>query len=387
MTPAALYRLLRQETPTFWADFGRDGSVVGSLHAFPCNTRVEWSRALQLGASNQHTPFARGAVGWLGYESGAWFEEMPPPAATTPLPPAWWGSVVSWARFDGLGRRVDGNSPVACSPSEPPSAPSGRLAERPEPRQFTAGVRAVLDHLRRGDAYQVNLSRRLVVAHPGDPLDAWLRLRALNPARRAMLIETRAGAVVSNSPELLLRQRGTRLLSVPIKGTSPAHTSRAALLSSPKERAELTMIVDLVRADLGRVAAPGSVRAGQRRVGRVGHLWHAMQRVYAELEPGRDTVDAVAALFPPGSVTGAPKVRAMEIIRALEPVPRGVYCGSLGWIGPGGCELNVAIRTIQFAGGEAHVHVGAGVVIGSEPERELLETEIKAERMLEALLA
>ncbi|MBM4392374.1 MAG: anthranilate synthase component I family protein [Deltaproteobacteria bacterium] len=326
-------------------------------------------------------------MGWLGYEAGAWFEQMPSPVSAPSLPQAWWGTISCWARFDRLGRRVAGNAPVASSPSNGPRAPGGRLVERPSPRTFTGGVRAVLDHLRRGDAYQVNLSRRLVVATPGDPLDAWLRLRALNPARRAILVETPVGAVVSNSPELLLRQRGRKLLSVPIKGTAPAGAARAALLESPKERAELTMIVDLVRADLGRVAAPGTVRAGPRRVGRVGHLWHAMQRVHAELDEGRDTIDAISALFPPGSVTGAPKVRAMEIIRALEPVPRGVYSGGVGWIGPGGCELNVAIRTIQFAGGEAHVHVGAGIVLGSEPERELLETDLKAERLLQALLA
>ncbi len=361
--------------------------MIGSLRAFSCNTRDEWSRSLQTGAAARRTPFARGAVGWLAYEAGAWFELMPRPVTPPTLPLAWWGHVAAWARFDRHGRRVAGNAPLASTAAPAARPPEGRLVERPDPRQFTEGVRAVLDHLRRGDAYQVNLSRRLVVSHPGDPLDAWLRLRALNPARRAMLIETPGGAVVSNSPELLLRQRGAQLLSVPIKGTAPVGASRQALLASPKERAELTMIVDLVRADLGRVAATGTVRAGPRRVGRVGHLWHAMQRVHARLDDGRDTIDAIAALFPPGSVTGAPKVRAMELIRALEPVPRGVYCGSLGWLGPGGCELNVAIRTIQFVGREAHVHVGAGIVIGSDPERELLETEVKAERMLQALLA
>ncbi|MBM4369950.1 MAG: chorismate-binding protein, partial [Deltaproteobacteria bacterium] len=221
MTPAALYRQLRHEASSFWADFGRDGSVVGSLRAFPCASREAWSRSLPAGAADQRIPFARGAVGWLAYEAGAWFEQMPHPVAPPPLPLAWWGTVDAWARFDGLGRRVDGNAPVASSSNDAPRAPSGRLVERPDPRAFTGGVRAVLDHLRRGDAYQVNLSRRLVVATPGDPLDAWLRLRVLNPARRAILIETPEGAVVSNSPELLLRQRGRQLLSVPIKGTAP----------------------------------------------------------------------------------------------------------------------------------------------------------------------
>jgi anthranilate/para-aminobenzoate synthase component I len=241
----------------------------------------------------------------------------------------------------------------------------------------------------------VNLARRIRVRHAGDAFDAWRRIRAANPARRAMLVESPWGAVISNSPELLLDVRDRRLLSVPIKGTAPrvARTGCRmppeveALLRSPKERAELTMIVDLVRADLGRVAAPGSVRAGPRRVGPVGHVWHAMQRVEATLADGRDAVDAFAAVFPAGSVTGAPKLRAMEVIRALEPVPRGVYCGALGWFGAGGrAWWNVAIRTITLAAGEADLHVGAGIVLGSRPAREYEETELKARAMLRALI-
>jgi anthranilate/para-aminobenzoate synthase component I len=246
-------------------------------------------------------------------------------------------------------------------------------------------VGRVLAHLRAGDCYQVNLSRRLIVSSPGDPFLAWLRLRASNPARRAILVETPVGAIVSNSPELLLRARGRRLLSVPIKGTAPLGSPPISLLRSAKERAELTMIVDLVRSDLGRVAAPGSVEAGPRRVGPVGHVLHAMQRVQARLEDGKTGIDAIEALFPPGSVTGAPKVRAMELIAELESCARGAYCGAIGMIGGERVDLNVAIRTVSFVGGEAHVQVGAGIVIGSSPEREFEETELKARRMLEAL--
>lgn len=330
----------------------------------------------------------QGIVGWLGYEAGADFERMPEPAGARLLPDAWWGTVRAAAAFDRAGHLVASRNidDVALVRELPVLAPRAVLrVDEPDPHIFLDGVAAVLEHLRRGDCYQVNLSRRLVVRGPVDPVGTWIRLRSTNPSRRGLLLDTGDGAVISNSPELLLRARGDRLLSVPIKGTAPLDAPRGWLLRSAKERAELTMIVDLVRSDLGRVAAPGSVLAGPRRVGRVGHVWHAMQRVEARLAAGFDVADAFAACFPPGSVTGAPKVRAMEVIRALEPVPRGVYCGSLGWFGPGAADANVAIRTISVRGDEAHVQVGAGIVLGSEPERELAECRLKAERMLAAL--
>ena len=330
----------------------------------------------------------QGIVGWFGYEAGAGVERMHEPIAPRLLPDAWWGAIRAAASFDRTGQLVAANNvdPAALRGEPPLPLPRSTLhVEEPDPRIFLEGVASVLQHLRRGDCYQVNLSRRLVVRGTVDPLATWLRLRSANPSRRGVLLDTGAGAAISNSPELLLRARAARVLSVPIKGTAPLAAAPAALLRSAKERAELTMIVDLVRSDLGRVAAAGTVRAGPRRVGRVGHVWHAMQRVEARLAAGLDAVDAFAALFPPGSVTGAPKVRAMEVIRALEPVPRGLYCGSLGWFGPGGADANVAIRTISVRGDEAHVQVGAGIVLGSDPERELAECRLKAERMLAAL--
>ena len=343
---------------------------------------------MAISAGRDPHPWMSGIVGWFGYEAGALFEQMPEPAGPRLLPDSWWGQVEAAAAFDRTGqvlatRNVDPSLLTGLPEPLPPRAPF--VLEEPDSAPFLEGVRAVTEHLRRGDCYQVNLSRRLVARGRFDPLATWLRLREANPCRRGLLLDTGEGAVISNSPELLLRARGRTVLSVPIKGTAPLSTDRSSLLRSAKERAELTMIVDLVRSDLGRVAAPGSVQAGRRRVGRVGHVWHAMQRVRAQLAPDADVVDAFGALFPPGSVTGAPKVRAMEVIRALEPVPRGVYCGSLGWFGPGGVDANVAIRTISILGGEANIQTGAGRVLGSDPERELAECRLKAERMLEAL--
>lgn len=393
----AVYAAIRGAGPSFWADRGRRWTVIGRLTNVGMVSAENWrvvgrrrvnGRAATVGAST--LPFAGGVVGWFGYEAGAWMERMPAPVGARVLPDAWLGECGSFACFDQLSRvwfaTPDLRGVVRAARSEP-APPVGKpvLLDAGDRRAFEQGVTTILEHLRRGDVYQVNLARQVVVDAPGDPWTVWRRLRASNPARRAMLIETDDGAVVSNSPELLLCVQGGRLLSVPIKGTAAKSSDAVALLSSEKERAELTMIVDLVRSDLSRVARVGSVKTAPRRVGGVGHVWHAMRRVTAELRPGLDAVDAFAALFPAGSVTGAPKVRAMEVIRALEAAPRGVYCGAIGWFGDDGDGWwNVGIRTIQFAGEQALFHVGAGIVLGSDPASEYAETTLKARRMAEA---
>jgi para-aminobenzoate synthetase component 1 len=402
---------LRAEGPVFHGDVGRGWSVVGPLVDEGAVSAADWAQrardALQRPGLPSCTPavgsaFQPGRVGWFGYEAGPWFAPVAAAAGATPLPTAWLGrcdaayvlapdgsaTVVGWPDDAAtLAARLARGVP----PLGPVSTPSGRHVPRDDRQRFMEGVRRIRAHLRAGDCYQVNLARRVDVDSPGDPLDAWRRLRAWNPARRAVFVETPHGAVVSNSPELLLAVQGGRALSVPIKGTAPRGGPVEPLLRSPKERAELTMIADLVRADLGRVAAPGSVEAGPRRVGPVGHVWHAMQRVSCALAEGRDAADAFAAVFPAGSVTGAPRIRATEVIRALEDGPRGVYCGAIGWFGAGGSAWwNVAIRTISFgprgaAEPRASFHVGAGIVLGSDPAREYDETALKAQRMLEAL--
>ena len=385
-----------------------------------------------------------GTFGWFSYEAGAWCLPTPAPRTALPLPAAWLARATSaavhasgrWdlatrAEFLQIGPNASQVGPNASGPDTVAAVPRtgdrlfeawhhavrhgapaldaahGRVVEATPEATYVAGVRAIQEHLRAGDCYQVNLARRLTVGAPGTPFDAWRRLHALNPARRGALLETRHGAVVSNSPELLLHAEGGRALSVPIKGTSArsgGEQARRSLLESPKERAELRMIVDLVRADLARVARPGSIRTGARRVGAVGHLWHAMQRVSCDLDLRYDAVDAFRALFPAGSVTGAPRMRAMEVIHALEPVSRGVYCGSIGGFFDIDAEAracaghwNVAIRTLSFpassnptsmrssSADEAHLHVGAGIVLGSDPEREWAETSLKAERLLQAV--
>lgn len=366
----------------------------------PLEPRGDWATTVRRSLDGSGWPVA--TVACFTYEGGALFEQMPAPLAESGLPPVWLGQIEAAFLWDHHGLRIQGRPgaverlaalPPVSTPAPP--AATGRARRLTTPAQFRRGVRTILDHLRSGDCYQVNLARELRVTHAGDPLDAWRRLRRQNPARRGFYLEMPHATVVSNSPELLLEARRGRVRSAPIKGTAPRLADRDAsraealrLLQSPKERAELTMITDLVRSDLARVVLADSLSATPRRVGAVGHVWHAIREVRGTLAPGRDALDAFGVLFPAGSVTGAPKVRAMELIRALEPGPRGAYCGSIGWFGSdSSARFNVAIRTITFRGGEASLHVGAGIVLGSDPEREYAETELKAARMLESLCA
>jgi len=344
-----------------------------------------------------------GTVGYLAWEAGQWVDRIAV-AGKSPLPLAWFGRCEAvWTRqLVPTGGPVERWLGSGDAVRELSRVPLGRVPEATRtggaPRwspgaEYEDAVAATLGSIREGDCYQVNLAREVQVDTPGDPLHAWLRLALRNPARRAMLLDTGEFTIVSNSPELLLAAEGRSILSVPIKGTRPADAPVQALLHSAKERAELTMIVDLVRADLGRVARVGSVRAGPRRVGHVGHLWHAMQRVRAELDDGRVPVDALQALFPAGSVSGAPRIRATELIAKHERRARGIYCGTMGWFADdGSARWNVAIRTLVFEGagaspGRAHFHVGSGIVWGSDPQRERVETEWKAQQLLSAVCA
>jgi anthranilate/para-aminobenzoate synthase component I len=200
-------------------------------------------------------------------------------------------------------------------------------------------------------------------------------------------------AVLSNSPELLVRVHNGMALAEPIKGTRPRAADEqtdarlaAELEASPKERAELTMIVDLLRNDLGKVAQPGTVVAGNRHIQAHANVHHASQRIRAELNAGTDAWDVLAALLPYGSVTGAPKVRACKRIHELESQPRGVYCGGIGFVSDGGdARWSVAIRTAVIHGTNARYHVGGGIVAESEPRAEWLETEAKGLALAKAL--
>jgi anthranilate/para-aminobenzoate synthase component I len=256
---------------------------------------------------------------------------------------------------------------------------------------YLDGVRRVLEYLRAGDAYQVNLARRLSAScQDGDPvwLAATLRQRAPAPHAAWIAAADGGGYLVGNSPERFLAVGADGAVETrPIKGTRPRagtgdadRAGAAALAASEKDRAEHVMIVDLERNDLGRVCRTGSVEVGAvARVVALPTVFHLVSTVRGRLRPGVGLAALLAATFPGGSITGAPKRRAMQIIDELEPVPRGPYTGATGWLGAAGdLDLAVAIRTALVAGGRLSLSVGGGVVIDSTPESELAETEVKA---------
>lgn len=270
----------------------------------------------------------------------------------------------------------------------PPESETGRDG-------FLEAVRAAVRAIHAGDVFQVNLAHRLTLPMRGHPRDLFAALvRAARPAHGAYLELPDGRALCSVSPELFLRYRARtrRLTTEPMKGTRPlrpgAEDAARELFDSEKDRAELAMIVDLMRNDLGRVARFGSVRVDEpRRVEAHGDaVLQASARVSCELRAGLGFADALAAAFPPGSVTGAPKIRAMQLIDQLEPVERGFYCGSIGRVEPGGdAECSVAIRTAIVSPPDAagvrtvSYHVGCGIVADSDPEAEWRESLDKAE--------
>ncbi|MDF5758355.1 chorismate-binding protein [Spongiactinospora sp. TRM90649] len=300
----------------------------------------------------------------------------------------WWAVVVTYegkvtcARFDDvrpappLARMAAGAAPWR-GPS--PASWTGSLDQV----AYEAGVETIRSHIERGEVYQANLCRVLTAPLPGpepDPLTLAVRLAEGNPAAHAAAIGLRGLGVVSASPELYLSRDGDVIESRPIKGTG---LSAEDLLE--KDYAENVMIVDLVRNDLGRVAEVGSVSVPELcAVEAYPGMVHLVSTVRARLAPGAGWPELFAATFPPGSVTGAPKSSALRIINALEPEPRGPYCGAVGWVDADRrrAALAVGIRTFWFEHDLIRFGTGAGITWGSDARREWRETELKASRLI-----
>jgi aminodeoxychorismate synthase component I len=259
--------------------------------------------------------------------------------------------------------------------------------------QFCQTVARAQDYIAAGDIYQVNLSYRFAAPWHGAPAALYGALRECSPAPHAAWIETRQRSVLSASPECFLDLSGRRIRTRPIKGTRPRRAETDAdersafeLLTSQKEIAELVMITDLERNDLGQVCDYGSVTVRELlKLERFQQVFHLVSTVEGRLRPEVDHVTALRACFPGGSITGAPKKRAREIIAELEPEPRGLYTGAIGYFGYNGeSQFSIAIRTVVIEHGVAHFHVGAGIVADSVPEREWQETLDKAAGILSA---
>jgi para-aminobenzoate synthetase component 1 len=263
--------------------------------------------------------------------------------------------------------------------------------------EYLNAVNRVRDYIFAGDIFQANLSQRFEAPIAEPPWELYCRLRAKNPAPFAAFLDLPGYAVVSASPERFMRvDAGGHVETRPIKGTrprgiGPEHDAALgrALTESPKDRAENLMIVDLIRNDLSRVCAPGSVRVRELfALERFATVHHLVSTVVGDLVPGADARDLLRASFPGGSITGAPKLRAMEIIAELEPSARGVYCGAIGyWSATGELDTSIAIRTAVAKDGQVYLNAGGGIVADSDAEQEYRETLDKARGLIDALVA
>jgi para-aminobenzoate synthetase component I len=257
--------------------------------------------------------------------------------------------------------------------------------------QYESAVARVIDFIRAGDIFQANIAHTLKVSLAAPPTEIYRRLIAKNGDWYSALLDYGSFAIASNSPELFLRvEADGQVISRPIKGTRPTAPGMAsALLASEKDTAELNMIIDVQRNDLGRICAPGSVRVTEpRTIESHPTILHGVATIQGRLRPNITLVDLLTATFPCGSVTGAPKIRAMQIINDLEPTRRNVYCGAIGYLDPdGSIQFNVAIRTMTLLGDSAYLPVGAGIVADSDPAAEYEETLVKARSILAALSA
>ena len=296
------------------------------------------------------------------------------------------------ARLTAIGDRLAAPLPLDGSPPAAVTEPGLRV--EPADRDFLDSVARAQRHIAAGDLFQVVLSRRFTRPWTASPLPVYRALRSLNPSPYHFLLTGDGRALAGASPEMLVRIEAGRLTMRPIAGTrrrGPDEETdvrlEAELRASAKEWAEHIMLVDLARNDAGRVAQPGSVRVeGLGRIERFSHVMHLVSTVSADLASGRDALDALAACFPAGTVSGAPKIRAMEIIEAEESSPRGPYGGAVAYLDHGGdLDSCIAIRCVEFTNGEARVQAGAGIVADSTPAEELAEIDHKARAMLAAL--
>ncbi len=370
-------------------------------------------------------PFPGGVVGYFSYDLCHFIERLPAAAADDlGLPECYLGFYDAVVAFDHLlGKTYIISTGFPEQDEMPRTKRAGErlreirgliaeercVAERPSAaglneatalssnfsRQgYLEAVARAREYICAGDIFQVNLSQRFEVALSVPPYALYRRLRHINPAPFAAYLDFDEVRVISASPERFLKVRSDFVETRPIKGTRPRGRTPAEdealageLLSSAKDRAENVMIVDLERNDIGRVCRYGSVRVTELVILETyPTVFHLTSTVVGRLRPGIDRVDLLRAAFPGGSITGAPKVRAMEIIDELEPTRRGVYTGSIGYLGfDGDMDLNIVIRTILAKGGRAYFQVGGGIVYDSEPEAEYRETLDKARALARAL--
>jgi anthranilate/para-aminobenzoate synthase component I len=348
------------------------GDAKGATLTVGGRTRLQWVDPLE-GLSWMATQRSHRWAGYLSYDLGRRFESLPSQAADDLQLPLY-----AFAMLDG---------PATPQPTSPATATLLRSTFTRD--AYEKAVARVVDYIAAGDIFQVNLSQRYTAASEITAASLFERLQQQSPADFGAMLDFGDFALVSNSPELFLHVSPMgRVATRPIKGTRPRQPGMDdELRSSIKDKAELNMIVDLERNDLGRVCEIGSVRVTQpRTIEAHPTVYHGVATVEGQLRKDVGLVELLRATFPGGSITGAPKIRAMQIIEELEPFRRGPYCGAIGYLDPdGSMQFNVAIRTMILKQGLVHIPVGGGIVADSSPAAEYEETLVKARAMFTAL--
>jgi anthranilate synthase component I len=395
----------------------RKGKIIDVLE--------EYSRRYQNVALGEQQGFAGGFLGYYGYDRVQEIENVPlyPPVKEYP-PDAMFGLFHIVVKFDHLHQMLTviynciinknlllseqyyegkrklesifiqlGKSPSTENTFHCDSSSVEHASDR---EAFCSSVQRAKEYIHEGDIFQVVLSRRVQLPFSGDPFPVYRALRIINPSPYLFYLDFKSVKLIGSSPEVLVRVQNNIASVMPIAGTrkrgkNPEDDARQGkeLLSDQKELAEHVMLVDLGRNDIGRVSEYGSVHVSVfKRLKRFSHVMHIVSEVQGNLKKNASSVDALRACFPAGTVSGAPKVRAMEIIHELEPVRRGIYSGAVGYIGfDGALDTCIAIRTIVAANGILTIQAGAGIVADSVPELEYKETENKAQALLDALNA
>lgn len=410
---------------------GRDGAAT--IEKAGVTTRaekpfIETLRDLMSGFQSPFVPglprFTGGAVGYLGYDTAAWFE----PTAARPGAGADNKDAAGFMLFDTVlafdhvqhriliiaNARISGDDDLralyqfACAKIEflereleralslhrPAPAPPLALTSNFTQQDYEGIVRKAKEHIAAGDIYQVVLSQRFEAEVGVDAFTVYRALRHVNPSPYMFYIRTGDRSIVGSSPEMLVRVEGRHVVTHPIAGTRPRGKNEdedmrlaEELKRNEKEKAEHVMLVDLGRNDIGRVCEYGTVRVPTfMALERYSHVMHLVSVVEGRLADDRDRLDALVSCFPAGTVSGAPKVRAMQIINELEPAPRGLYAGAVGYVDfAGNLDFCIAIRSILLEGGRASIQAGAGIVADSNPTAEYEETKDKARAMVRAL--
>ena len=360
-------------------------------------------------------PFQTGAIGYFGYDLGRRIERLPQIAADRERVPEILLGIYDWAAIADHRRRELSlvgrpgerfgqddfeavlrllSAPAPAAPAHPPPA-ACRIRSPPvanmDRRGYIERFQTIQGYIRSGDCYQVNLAQKFTVEIECDPWQLYRRLRQLNPAPFSAYLDFGDLQVLSISPENFLRLRGSHVQTLPVKGTRPRRRTPEqdrreieALRHSDKDRAENLMIVDLLRNDIGKNCSPGSIRVSRLfDIESFANVHHMVSAIEGELAADRDALHLLQGCFPGGSITGAPKLRSMEIIEELEPDRRGVYCGAIGYLSRhGDMDLSVAIRTACHLPGRVVFHGGGGIVADSVAEAEYQETLDKVSSMM-----